>query len=60
MVSGSFAGQRKYVKKLFDLEGRLGRFTDRRAHRTVPLAALLITWFWGMGRQLRAIASNHV
>ena len=52
MVSGSFAGQRKYVKKLFDLEGLFGRFTDGRAHVTVPLVPLLITWFWGMSRQL--------
>lgn len=52
MTSGSFAGQRKYVKKLFDLEGLFGRFTDGRAHVTVPLAPLLITWFWGMSRQL--------
>ena len=52
MASGSFAGQRKYVKKLFDIEGRLGRFTDERAHVIVPLAPLLITWFWGMARRL--------
>jgi hypothetical protein len=52
MVSGSFAGQRKCVKKLFDLEGLFGRFTDGRAHVTVPLVPLLITWLWGMSRQL--------
>lgn len=52
MVSGSFAGQRKYVKKLFDLEGLFGRLTDGRTHVTVPLVPLLITWFWGMSRQL--------
>ena len=52
MTGGSFAGQREYVKKLFDLEGRLGRFTDQRAHRVVPLAPLLVSWFWGMARRL--------
>lgn len=52
MASGSFAGQRKYVKKLFNLEGLFGRFTDRRARVTVPLVPLLITWFWGMARRL--------
>jgi hypothetical protein len=52
MASGSFAGQRKYVKKLFNVEERLGRLTDRRAHVTVPLAPLLVTWFWGMARRL--------
>jgi hypothetical protein len=52
MASGSFAGQRKYVKKLFDLEGLFGRFSDGRAHVTVPLVPVLITWFWGMSRRL--------
>jgi hypothetical protein len=52
MASGSFAGSRKYVKKLFDLESLFGRFTDRRAQAIVPLVPMLITWFWGMSRRL--------
>lgn len=54
MAFGSVVGARRYVNKVFDLEARLGRLTDGRTSPTVPLPAVMSTWFWAMVKRLRS------
>jgi hypothetical protein len=52
MAFGSVIRARQYVNKVFNVEGSLARLTDGRIGPTVPFAAVMTTWFWGMVKQL--------
>jgi hypothetical protein len=42
---------RRYSEKIFDKDARLSRMTDGRVDPTIPLAAALSTWQWGLVRR---------
>jgi hypothetical protein len=42
---------RSYADKVFDKDTRLSRMTDGRVDPTLPLAAVLSTWQWGLVRR---------
>jgi len=52
MAHGSMRQMRRYADKVFDKDARLGRLTDGRRDPTLPLAAVLATWQWGLIRRL--------
>jgi len=51
MAHGSLRQMRRYSDKVFEKEARLGRMSDGRRDPTLPLAAVLATWQWGLIRQ---------
>jgi len=51
MAHGSLRQMRRYADKVFEKDARLGRMTDGRRDPTLPLAAVLATWQWGLIRQ---------
>ena len=51
MAHGSMRQMRRYADKVFAKEERLGRMTDGRRDPTLPLAAVLATWQWGLIRR---------
>ena len=51
MAYGSLRQMRRYADKVFAKEERLGRMTDGRVDPTLPLAAVLSTWQWGLIRR---------
>jgi hypothetical protein len=52
MAHGSSKGMRTYVNKVFELRAKLGAMSDSRREPTVPQAAVLETWFWGLAKRL--------
>jgi hypothetical protein len=54
MAYGSVMGARRYVNKVFALEGKLGRLTDGRTSPKVPLPAVMSTWLWAMVKRLKS------
>jgi len=51
MAYGSMHQMRSYADKVFDKDTRLSRMTDGRVDPTLPLAAVLSTWQWGLVRR---------
>lgn len=51
MAHGSLRQMRRYADKVFAKEERLGRMSDGRRDPTLPLAAVLATWQWGLIRR---------
>jgi thiamine biosynthesis lipoprotein ApbE len=51
MAYGSVRRMRSYADKVFEKDDRLGRMTDGRRDPTLPLAAVLATWQWGLMRR---------
>lgn len=51
MAHGSLRQMRAYVEKVFAKQERLGRMSDGRRDPTLPLAAVLATWQWGLMRR---------
>ncbi|MGH9960647.1 MAG: hypothetical protein ACREBC_26595, partial [Pyrinomonadaceae bacterium] len=51
MAFGSIRQMRSYSEKVFTKDERLSRMSDGRDEPTVPLAAVLATWQWGLVRQ---------
>jgi len=50
MAYGSMRQMRRYADKVFEKDARLGRMSDGRIDLTLPLAAVLATWQWGLIR----------
>ena len=51
MAHGSLRQMRRYMEKVFAKEERLAGMTDGRRDPTLPLAAVLWTWQWGLMRR---------
>jgi len=51
MAFGSMRQMRRYSEKIFEKDARLSRMTDGRVDPTIPLAAALSTWQWGLVRR---------
>ena len=51
MAYGSMRQMRRYADKVFEKDARLGRMSDGRIDLTLPLAAVLATWQWGLIRR---------
>ena len=51
MAYGSMRQMRRYADKVFEKDARLGQMTDGRVDPTLPLAAVLSTWQWGLIRR---------
>jgi hypothetical protein len=54
MAFGSFVGFRRYINKTFGLEESLGALKDGRANPVVPFLPAMLTWLWGIMRQLES------
>ena len=51
MAYRSMRQMRRYADKVFEKDARLGRMSDGRIDLTLPLAAVLATWQWGLIRR---------